>query len=182
MSDPAASDPLPQGPLRRISVIGNAGSGKTRLARLLGGRLGLPVIHLDRHFFLPGWVARPEPDWAAVVARFAGAESWVIDGNHITYFGARHQRADLILWLDTPVWLSLWRVIRRLVTHYGKVRGDDLPPGCPERFDWEFLVFVATYRQRRGEIASAMEGAQGAVIRLRTKREIAAFLKSLPGD
>ncbi|WP_293906872.1 hypothetical protein [Phenylobacterium sp.] len=33
--------------MRRILIIGNSGGGKSTLARKLGGKLGLPVVHLD---------------------------------------------------------------------------------------------------------------------------------------
>lgn len=177
--DIGASEKIRQVPLDRIAVIGNSGSGKSRLARLMGARLDLPVIHLDRHFFLPGWQERSGSEWAAMLTRFAEGEAWVIDGNHTTYFAARRARADLIVWLDCPVWLSLWRVIRRLIWNYGRVRGDDLAPGCPERFEWAFLVYVARYPRRRAEIEMVLEGAQGRVLRLSNKRQVAAFVAGL---
>src|SRR4029077_16885614 len=41
--------------MNRIMVVGNAGAGKSTFARRLGGKLALPVIHLDSHFWRPGW-------------------------------------------------------------------------------------------------------------------------------
>ena len=42
--------------MERILVIGCPGAGKSTLSRQLGEKLGLPVIHLDRLFWKPGWV------------------------------------------------------------------------------------------------------------------------------
>jgi adenylate kinase family enzyme len=40
--------------MKRIAVIGGGGAGKTYLAHRLGRALGLPVIHLDAHYYGPG--------------------------------------------------------------------------------------------------------------------------------
>ena len=42
--------------MKRVMVIGCCGSGKTTLSRKLGEKLGLPVVHLDKLFWHPGWV------------------------------------------------------------------------------------------------------------------------------
>lgn len=42
---------------RRIAVIGFSGSGKSTLAIRLGSILGVPPVHLDSLFWLPGWRA-----------------------------------------------------------------------------------------------------------------------------
>ena len=39
----------------RIAILGGGGAGKSTLTRQLGAALGLPVIHLDRLVFGPGW-------------------------------------------------------------------------------------------------------------------------------
>jgi hypothetical protein len=41
--------------VKRIAVIGAGGAGKTRLACALGQALDLPVVHLDAHYYGPGW-------------------------------------------------------------------------------------------------------------------------------
>ena len=45
---------------RRVLVTGMAGSGKSTFSRSLAAKTGLPVIHLDVHFWKPGWVAPSE--------------------------------------------------------------------------------------------------------------------------
>ena len=42
--------------MERILIIGCGGAGKSTLARQLGERTGLPVVHLDQLFWHPGWV------------------------------------------------------------------------------------------------------------------------------
>jgi len=41
--------------MRRIAVTGTSGSGKSTVARILGARLGLPVVELDALFWGPAW-------------------------------------------------------------------------------------------------------------------------------
>lgn len=45
---------------RRICILGNSGAGKSTLAAALGDVSGLPVVHLDRIFWKPGWIEAPE--------------------------------------------------------------------------------------------------------------------------
>jgi len=52
----------------------------------------------------------------------------------------RATRADTLIWVDLPMTLRLWRVIKRLITSYGKTRPDSAP-NCPEIFDAETFAF-----------------------------------------
>jgi len=45
---------------RRVVVTGMAGAGKSTFSRALAARTGLDLIHLDLHFWQPGWVAPEE--------------------------------------------------------------------------------------------------------------------------
>ena len=44
-------------------VVGPGGAGKSTFARRLGERTGLPVIHLDEHYWRPGWEPTPDDEW-----------------------------------------------------------------------------------------------------------------------
>jgi adenylate kinase family enzyme len=101
-------------------VVGAVGCGKTTLARAIASGMTLPYFELDALKYGPLWTETPNSTFAARVAGVAAGDRWVIDGN---YEAARHfvwSRADLVVWLDYPlplvVWRLLWRTLRRLVT------------------------------------------------------------------
>ena len=68
--------------MRRVLVIGISGAGKSTFARELAARIGLPLIHLDKEFWRPGWVTTQQPQWRARVAALAAQDTWIIDGNY----------------------------------------------------------------------------------------------------
>lgn len=86
--------------VERILVIGSPGSGKTVFARALAQRTGLPLEHLDDHYWWEGWRRTPEPQWRAVVADLAAAPRWIIDGNYAPTLEQRLARADAIVLFD----------------------------------------------------------------------------------
>lgn len=132
---------------KRVAIIGSPGSGKSTLARTLGVRLGLPVVHLDAHFWRAGWVETEEAQWRERVQALAHGERWIIDGNYSSTMDIRLPLAETIIFLDFPRWLCLLRAVRRWLTYQGRNR-PDMAPGCPERFDLDFLRWIWNYPQR----------------------------------
>lgn len=155
---------------RRIAIIGSPGAGKSTLARALAARTGLPLVHLDQLHWRAGWTAPPEPEWQARVRAAAEGERWIIDGNYGTTLAPRLARAELVLWLDPPTALCLWRVATRIAGQWGRVRAD-MAPGCPERLDWRFLRYVACFRRdSRPALVAEVERAAGRVFVIRDGR------------
>jgi adenylate kinase family enzyme len=171
--------------MRRIMIIGGAGTGKSTLARHVGERLGLPVVHLDRHYWSPGWVAPEAAEWRRRVAELAGAEAWVMDGNYSGTFDLRLPRAQALIWLDLPRWVYFPRAVWRSAANYGRERAD-IGPGCREQFDLDFLLnWVWNYptRSRQRTLALVQELATSKrVVVLRRPREVAAFAAGLPAS
>ena len=126
---------------QRVLVIGISGAGKSTFSRKLAERRGLPLVHLDQEFWQPGWKVTPREPWRAKVAELAARERWVMDGNYGGSLHIRLPRADTLIWFDYPRRVCIPRVLWRVLSTYGRVRAD-LAPGCPERFDWEFLRYV----------------------------------------
>ena len=88
--------------MERVLVIGGPGAGKSTLAARLGATLGLPVVHLDAHFWRPGWREAPRDEWAARVAELAAAGRWVMDGHYRGTLALRARAADAVVVLAPP--------------------------------------------------------------------------------
>ena len=84
----------------RIMIIGCGGSGKSTLAQQLGQKLGLPVIHLDKLFWTPGWVSIPKEEFDRVHVDAVSKEKWIIDGNFDRTIPVRLKRCDTVIYLD----------------------------------------------------------------------------------
>ena len=135
-----------EGP-RRIVVVGNCGAGKSWLSMALAARLGLPLEHLDRHYWRPGWRTPAPEDWRATVATLAAADRWVLDGNYGGTFDLRLPRADLIVWLDPHPIVCEYRALARFWKGRRQPR-PDVADGCQEQIDWLFLRYIWSYRRR----------------------------------
>ena len=165
--------------MQRVLVIGSPGAGKSTFARELAQRSSLPRIHLDAEYHVPGWSEPDEDAWQARLKELVAGDCWIIDGNYGGSMDFRLARADTAILLDYPTWLCLWRVLKRVVRLHGTVR-PDAAPGCPERIDWEFLAYIASFRRTRAAaIERRLASFAGKVVRFRRPREAQAFLDAL---
>ena len=165
--------------MERILIIGSPGAGKSTLAAEVARITGLPLIHLDRHHWKPGWVELGPEEWAVKVRELIDEPRWVIDGNYSGSLSLRLTRADMVVDLDLPTALCLARIVKRALRHRGRVR-PDMGEGCPEQLNWPFLLYTARFRrQGRRRIEARMAGFGGTRIRLRSRREVRAFLAGL---
>ncbi|MBS0490873.1 hypothetical protein [Phenylobacterium sp.] len=140
----------------RIAIIGISGSGKSRLARELGARSGLPVVQMDALFWSGSWRPVPEAEYLAAHECLIESERWIIEGYVDAAMAGRLRRADQVIFLDPPGWLCAWRVIRRWLEHRRSAR-PELSPEALERFQLRFLWTVTT-RAERPAILAALEG------------------------
>jgi adenylate kinase family enzyme len=98
-------------------VVGNSGSGKSRLARALADRLAVPYIELDAFMHQPGWQPRPDEEFLAEIENATAQPAWVVDGNYRRFVieGPVWKRADTVVWLDLPRRTIMRQVIVRTV-------------------------------------------------------------------
>ena len=166
--------------MERIMIIGCPGSGKSTLARALGERLDLPVVHLDRLWWKPGWENVSQEEFDKRLSNAVNMEKWIIDGNFSRTVETRLEKCDTVIYLDFSRWLCLWGMLQRVLGSYGKVR-PDMSPGCPERFDREFVKFIWDFnknnRVRNYTWIAKAKHAQAIV--LKNRRDVKAFLETI---
>jgi adenylate kinase family enzyme len=164
--------------MKRVLVIGSGGAGKSTFARRLGARLGLPVIHLDRAYWLAGWVEPPKDEWRVKVEEMCAGERWVLDGNYSGTLDVRLAACDTVIFLDLPRALCTWRVLKRAFVYWNRSR-PDVAEGCRENLNWEFLLWVWNYPKRsRPKVLARLEehASEKQVVTLRSSVEVERFL------
>ena len=170
--------------MQRVLIIGISGAGKSTFARGFAARTRLPLVHLDREFWQPGWVLTKRDIWRPRVAALAAADRWIMDGNYGASLDLRLPRADTVIWFDYPRIKCLRRAFWRSWSTYGRVR-DDMAPGCPEQFDPGFARYIWRFNdlERHGILRALREhGSHLRPVIIRNDRGAAAFLASLPHE
>lgn len=177
--------------MRRVSVIGSVGSGKTTFARALARKLDVTYVELDALHWGPGWTPADDAAMRDRVAQAIAGDAWVIDGNYWRKIGGLvWTRADTVVWLDPPWLLTFFRVLTRTISR--SLRRAELFSGNRETLREAFLsresillfaIRTAPGRRRIGEERLAQpEYAHLAVHRFRSQAAADRWLASLPPE
>lgn len=164
-------------------VIGvSAGVGKSTFSRRLGEALGIEVYHLDRYFWKPNWVQATMEEFSQAQRAIVNHQSsWIIEGNYSGSIDIRVEHADTIIYLELPLHICLYRVVKRWLSNIGNTRAD-MGEGCKEKLDWAFIKFIyTTYYRRKKEMKERFRvyRTKRKVIVLKSRKEIEAYLQSI---
>jgi adenylate kinase family enzyme len=177
--------------MRRVSVVGNAGSGKTLFARRLADVLGVPHIELDAIHHLPGWEPIDAESFLSEVDTLTSEDGWVVDGNYRTVVvdGPVWRRADTVVWIDLPRPIVMSRIITRTLRRVA--RREELWNGNREPlrnlYAWDPYKSIirwswtqhSNYQRRFSSAMSSLDYAHLQFVRLRSRTEMDHWLTSL---
>jgi adenylate kinase family enzyme len=169
--------------MKRIVVIGNTGNGKSTLSRILGEKLELPVYHLDKLIWQPGWQPTPAYQFAQQHRAIVAQDAWIIDG--LATWDSVLERiaaADTIVFPDYPLWQTYFWACKRQVEYAFRPR-PDLPPRCPMLPKTKQLLQLIwlVHQHIRPQILDLLREQIGRkrVVYLRTVEQATAFLNHL---
>jgi hypothetical protein len=101
-------------------------------------------------------------------------EAWISEGNFaLATFDLRLRRADLIVWLQAPTLVCMWRAATRVLR-----LGEPHKP----RDVWRVWRFILGFKRKNAPLIEAMRlkhGQDVPVVRVNTKREVAALMEQL---
>lgn len=168
----------------RVAIAGAPGVGKTTLARLIAGRLGVPAVELDELFHGPDWSIRESFD--AEVDAFTRTAGWVTEWQFDSAKPVIAARADTLLWLDPPLRVGLARLVRRSIRRRGGREelwaGNVEPPLWTALVDRNHLIPWSLRVRRELRIAvpaAAAEHPGLRMVRLRSQSAVDAWLAQL---
>lgn len=131
--------------IKRISIIGGPGTGKSTLADNLGKELNLPVYHLDAIDHFENWQKRDEKERDKIILEKANEGKWVIDGTYRCTLEKRVEKSDMVIFLN----YSSIAKLKGIFSRYFKLKGKERPeiPGCKERMNWTFIKFTVSWNR-----------------------------------
>jgi len=172
--------------MKKVAVFGNAGGGKSTLARQLSEITGLPLYPIDKIKYQAGGEEISHEQYIDVHANLLNQDEWIIDG-----FGCvdsawdRFASADTLVFIDLPLSMHYWWVTKRLFQ--GMVKS---PEGWPEDSPiWKgtlnsYRVLSLCHRRLTPRYRQLVEDSRSSkqVHHLRSLKDIGRFISNLkPG-
>ena len=170
--------------MRRVVVVGTTGSGKSWLAERLAARTGLRLIELDALFWGRDWQPAPLELFRHRVECEIRDDGWIVVGNYGQVRDLVWREADTLIWLDLPLPLVMWRLLRRTLQR-AATKEELWGTGNRESFRNAFLsrqsillYALRTHRRNREKYAADCEALAGRkrIVRLQSPREIERFV------
>jgi len=101
----------------KINILGSSCSGKSTVSKKLSKLLTIDLIEIDRiNWKLGNWVELSKEDLRKELSDILrDKESWIIDGSYGKVRDIVWQDVDIIIWLNFPFYLIMYRYFIRTI-------------------------------------------------------------------
>ncbi len=169
---------------KRIYIIGNSASGKTSLAKQLSRILKIKAYDLDDFYWQKKFAKKRNPKIVEkLVKKVTRRKTWVIEGVYSSCVTCSLEKADLIIWLDYPVHVITWRLLKRQIKKREKLSStiDFL------HYAWDYYRKPTHKHHARNESTRhkhkmIVEKYHAEIVHITGNKELEKFLGSIKAD
>jgi len=172
--------------MQRVAVFGNAGGGKSTLARRLAELTGLPLFPIDTMQWEAGGDKVPDDEYLRQHADILRGDQWIIDGfGSVASAWERFAAADTLIYVDLPLVTHYWWVTKRFIKGiYANPEGwpDESPMWSSTRESYRVIPLchrhlTPKYRQLVADAAGSKR-----VHHLRSRAQMRRFLQAVRNE
>ncbi len=162
--------------MNRILIIGLNGAGKSTLARMLGEKLNIEVVHLDKYYFKSNWQAVSKQEWQEIIDQILSKKEWIIDGTYMSSFDQRVLLADTIIYLNFNRLFCLYRIIKRTLN---RTQPFDKIEGNLNKIDYALIEKIIKYpKDKILQKVRSFEGSKKVLV-FKNSKEVKNWLKTI---
>ena len=168
--------------MKKITIIGNGGAGKSTLSLALGKELRLPVFHLDQVIWKPKWVAISENDFDRRHKEILDQPEWIIEGmGYDSTIEDRFISSDMIIYIDFPIAIHLYWAIKRSIKSI-VVKPNGWQPGCQtvSKLPYILRIIWNVHKKTSPKILKLLEAARNnrKIVHIKSPTQLNAFYKT----
>jgi len=166
---------------QRIYIIGNSASGKTSLAKRLSKILRIKSYDLDDFYWQKKFTKKRKPEEVEkLVKKITRGKAWIIEGVYSSCVTCSLEKADLLIWLDYPRRIIIWRLLKRQIKKREKLRStiDFL------HYAWDYYRKPTHKHHERNESTGykhkmIVENYPAEIVHITSNKELEHFVKNL---
>jgi hypothetical protein len=173
--------------MQRIAIIGNAGGGKSALARKLGNALNISVYQFDDLQWQPGWTRTPEKEIHNAHSKWLAEPKWIIDGwGSWDILDKRFLAADTIIFVDFHIAVHYWWAAKRQLKAVLNLNSGWPPEGCHALPVTGRLIKLIwkIHKEIRPQLVELIyqHASEAQIVHLKSPREMKEYLHKLDDE
>jgi adenylate kinase family enzyme len=168
----------------RINVIGTSGSGKSTFSKILAKKMNVPYVEMDALHWKANWKESSDEELFNKLKNALSSEKWILDGNYSKTEHIKWKQIQIVIFLDLPFYLVLYRIIKRSLVR--GLKRQELWAGNKESIskvlfskDSMILFTIKNFyknRKRYSKLSNNFQNSQIKFISLKSRKDINDFL------